>query len=299
MILLQKAGKPNYNEVGSFRPISISSYVGKLLESILKCRLLNFFDERDDLTSNQHGFRKFHSTATYMVEMVSEIQNNTKTKTSTAGLYVDLQKVFDSVWVEGLIFKLREIGIQGKLLKILSWYLSHRQTTIQVNETFGTAFNCGLGVPQGGVLSPTLFAIYINDMLSGISGFGKCLQYADDTSIILSDLNHIQLSEKCQSSCDKLTAWLSKWRLKANCSKTDLLVFYGNCDVPKLSGESINKCSTTKVLGITVDEKLNFEAHLNRCKNTLSQKWNMVKPFIYKGLSVQTSRFILLKCHHA
>ena len=294
VILLQKAGKPNYNEVGSFRPISISSYVGKLLESILKCRLLNFLDERDVLTSNQHGFRKFHSTATYMAEMISEIQNNVKTKTFTAGLYVDLQKAFDSVWIEGLIFKLREIGIQGKLLKILSWYLSHRQTTIQVNETFGTAFNCGLGVPQGGVLSPTLFAIYINDMLSGISGFGKCLQYADDTSIILSDLNHIQLSEKCQSSCDKLTAWLSKWRLKANCSKTDLLVFYGNCDVPKLSGESINKCSSTKVLGITVDEKLNFEAHLNRCKNTLSQKWNMVKPFIYKGLSVQTSRFILL-----
>ena len=130
VILLQKAGKPNYYEVGFFRPISISSYVGKLLESILKCRLLNFFDERDDLTSNQHGFRKFHSTATYMVEMISEIQNNTKTKTFTAGLYVDLQKVFDSVWVEGLIFKLREIGIQGKLLKILSWYLSHRQTTI-------------------------------------------------------------------------------------------------------------------------------------------------------------------------
>ena len=168
-------------------------------------------------------------------------------------------------------FKLREIGIQGKLLKILSWYLSHRQTTIQVNETFGIPFNCGLGVPQGGVLSPTLFAIYINDMLSGISGFGKCLQYADDTSIILSDPNHIQLSEKCQSTCDKLTAWLSKWRLKANCSKTDLLVFHGNCDVPRLSGESINKCSSTKVLGITVDEKLNWGSSKPMQKYPLSE----------------------------
>ena len=81
-------------------------------------------------------------------------------------------------------------------------------------------------------------------------------------SIILSDLNHIQRSEKCQSSWDKLTTWLSNWRLKANCSKTDLLVFHGNCDVPKLSGESVNECSSTKILGNTVDEILNFEAHL-------------------------------------
>ena len=91
--------------------------VVKLFESILRFCLLYFLEDKDVLTPNQHGNRKFHSTATYMAEMNSEIQNNVKTKYFTAGLYVGLQKAFDSVWVDGLIFKLREIGIQRKLLK--------------------------------------------------------------------------------------------------------------------------------------------------------------------------------------
>ena len=95
VILLQKAGKPN-NEVRSFSPISIPSYVGKLFESILKCRLLNFLDELDILTSNQHGCLNFCSTVTYMAEMISD---------DLPLDFDDLQKVLDSVWVEGLIFK--------------------------------------------------------------------------------------------------------------------------------------------------------------------------------------------------
>ena len=141
VILQQKAGKPN-NEVRTFSPISIPSYVGKLLESILKRGLLDFLELQ---TSNQHGFLNFCSTVTYMAETISD---------DLPLDFDDLQKVLDSVWVEGLIFKLLEIG---KLLKVLSWYLSHWQTTIQVNRTFGTPFNCGLGVPWGGMLSPSLF----------------------------------------------------------------------------------------------------------------------------------------------
>ena len=91
--------------------------VVKLFESILRFCLLNFLEDKEVLTPNQHGNRKFHSTATYMAQMNSEIQNNVKTKYFTAGLYVDIHKAFDSVWVDGLNFKLREIDIQGKLLK--------------------------------------------------------------------------------------------------------------------------------------------------------------------------------------
>ena len=294
VILLKKPGKSNYSDPGSYRPITITSYVGKLMESILKNRLTSFLEREEILSPSQHGFRKNFSTASYMFELTTELEKSVKSKKSTAGVFVDLQKAFDSVWIVGLMFKLRNIGISGPFLKLISSYLLSRTVKIHLNGITSEYFDCQIGVPQGGVLSPTLFAVYINDMLDFSSQIGKSLQYADDTSIVLNADNDVSLSEKCQSCCDSISNWLEKWRLKANCSKTDLIVFKGSCIVPNISGEKINKSSQTKVLGIVIDERLTFDQQLRNCQNSLVQKWNMVKPFIYRGLNVETGRFILL-----
>ena len=104
-----------------------------------------------------------------------------------------------------------------------------------------------------------------------------------------------RFQKKCQLVCSKISCWLCEWRLKANCTKPDLLVLYGSSDNPVLSGEKILRQPETKVLGIYLDEKLSFDKHLARCQNTIQQKWNLLKPFIFKGLSVETSKFILLQ----
>ena len=145
------------------------------------------------------------------------------------------------------------------------------------------------------MLSPTLFALYINDMLEGLPNYARLFQYTDDTSIVVRGGDHVEMSENCQLVCSKISCWLHKWRLKANCAITDLLVFYGSLDNPVLSEEKILRQPETKVLGVNLDEKLSFDKHLARCQNTIQQKWNLLKPFIFKGLSVETSKFILLQ----
>ena len=291
--LLKKPGKTNYADVGSYRPITISSYVGKLFERILKNRLHKFLEENDILENSQHGFRSGFSTATYMTQLISSIQNDSKSHLYTAGLFVDMQKAFDSVWIDGLLYKLYSLGIFGNFLKIISTFLKNRSLIIKVNNKVSKSFSCKVGVPQGSVLSPTLFAIYINDMLKGLPNSVSRFQYADDTSLVISAPDHSQLSDLCQKTCDGLSEWLYKWRLKANCSKTEILLFNGTCDMPILSNENIVKKDVSKVLGILIDDRLTFDQHLANCKNALTQKWNLVKPFINKGLNIETCKFIL------
>ena len=293
--LIKKPGKDNYNVLGSYRPITITSYIGKLFEGILKLRIQNFLDTHGILSLNQHGFRAGYSTSSYMLELLSAIENNVKRHIFTAGIFVDLQKAFDSVWISGLEYKLKDIGIEGPMLRILHSFLGSRRIQIKVNDSIGQKFDCKIGVPQGSVLSPTLFALYINDMLEGLPNHVRPFQYADDTSIVVQGADHKEMSENCQLVCSKISLWLKKWRLKANCAKTDLLVFYGSSDNPVLSGEKILQQKETKVLGINLDEKLSFDSHLAKCQNMIQQKWNLLKPFIFRGLSVQTSKFILLQ----
>ena len=291
--LLKKPGKPNYADVGAYRPITISSYIGKLLERVLKARIVKFLEEKAVLKDSQHGFRPGFSTASYMTELLCHIEDGVKRQFHTAGIFIDLQKAFDSIWLDGLLYKIHCLGIHGSLLSLLASFLKNRTLRIKVNNTVGDPFTSKIGVPQGGVLSPILFVIYINDMLNDIPTQVGRFQYADDTSIVVTAQNHSDLSRNCQDACTAITKWLHIWRLKANCSKTDILVFKGTCDLPILSNEQILQREESKVLGILIDEKLSFDKHLSNCKNSLQQKWNLIKPFIYKGLNASTCKFIL------
>ena len=128
---------------------------------------------------------------------------------------------------------------------------------------------------------------------STISPLCLGFQYAYDTSIAVTAQNPSDLSKNCQDACTPITKWLHIWHLKANCSKTDILVFKGTCDVPVLSNEKILQRKESKMLGILIDEEPSFVKHLSSCKNSFQSKWNLIKPFIYKGLTASTSNLFL------
>ena len=243
VILLRKQGKDRYDLASSYRPITLSSYVGKLLEKIIEARLRLFCTNKGLIPSSQHGFRQGLSTATYICKLLQTVQHNVKSGLKVAALVLDLQKAFDTVWTEGLLAKLIKVGITGRILRLLEAFLKSRYVKLKVNNYTSNELHCNVGVPQGSVLSPLLFALYINDLLSDVIGEG--LQYADDTTVIVSANTNAALEIACQHNCDKIESWLKKWRLMANSSKSELLLFNGHCAAPTIFGGVI---ATTNML---------------------------------------------------
>lgn len=292
VVFLRKPGRKDYTDTANYRPITLSSVVGKLLERIIEARLRNIIEQNNWLGPNQHGFRKKKSTGTYLSQLITTIQHNTSRHYATAGLFVDLQKAFDSVWHNGMIYRLAELGFGGHFIELISSFLKDRKIKIRVNGHTSEAKSCHIGLPQGSVLSPLLFIVYIRDMLSSIDGLS--LQYADDCSIVCSKPDDRQLQDTLESSCERISQWLCKWRLKANCLKTDVIYFKGQPTQMKISGEYINIASKTKVLGVVVDQKLTFKHQKDVAKSTLSRKWRMLLPFIRHGLRPSVTRKILI-----
>ena len=288
VIFLKKPGKKDYSNCASYRPISITSYVGKLCERILESRIRMFAENNKLIPETQHGFRANRSTGTCISNLFRAVQDGNKRKMKTAGLFIDLQKAFDSVWVEGLLYKLHEIGIRGRLLSTLKSYLLNRKLEVNVNNYTTAELPCSIGVPQGSVLSPLLFTLYVSDMLNNVPGLG--LQFADDTSVVISANTDINLQTACQTACISIQNWLYKWRMQANADKSALLLFKGEISPPLLNNSHISKVQQTKVLGVWVDDNLKCSYQLQLARKTLNDKWNMLKPFLANKLKASVAK---------
>ena len=289
--LLRKPGKKDYTNTGSYRPITITSICGKVLERILESRLRHQAEQENWIPHYQHGFRKGRSTTTYLCNMVAEIQHNVSAKNKVAGIFIDLQKAFDSVWHDGMLIRLADLGVEGQFIKLISDFLSNRMIRIKVNGHISEPLQCKIGLPQGSLLSPLLFMLYTRDMLEGIDG--TSYQYADDCSVICSKPDDNTLNDTLERNCKTFSDWIHKWRMKANCSKTDVMWFRGHPTPLTISNEDINTAHSTKVLGITIDDNLTFQIHREESKGIIARKWNMLKPFIFTGLKPIATRKIL------
>ena len=152
VIFLETPDKKSYTHPSSYRPITISSYVGKILERILEGRLRQYIEERQIIPNSQHGFRKHNSTLTYLTKLVSTIQHHKACKRKVAGTFLDLQKAFGSIWLNGIIYRLMEIGIGGRMLNLLNSFLKYRKIKLVVNDYTSSLKQCYVGLPQGSVL---------------------------------------------------------------------------------------------------------------------------------------------------
>jgi len=255
-------------------------------------RLRNYAENNQIIPTSQHGFRQNRSTGTYIAELLCAIQNGKRCKLSIAGIFIDLQKAFDSVWNDGLLYKLSTLGASGRFLGTIKSFINSRQLKIHVNNYTTQPLKCNIGVPQGSVISPLLFTIFISDMITNCPGLK--LQFADDTTILILEENDTQLTKQSQTACDIVHKWLNKWRLQANPTKSDFIVFSGEANTPKLGNKAINKANEGKVLGLTIDSKLSFKTQIQSSKYSLTRKWSMLKPYIYGGLNICTARKIIL-----
>ena len=174
--------KGDKNDGKNYRPISVLPICGKLFERMIYDALYNFFESNDILNSNQSGFRKGDSCINQLLSITHEIYKSFDTNPflEVRGVFLDISKAFDRVWHEGLLYKLKSNGIEGKLLNLIESFLYHRQQRVVLNGQCSSWVHINAGVPQGSILGPLLFLIYINDISDNLDSMVKI--FADDTS---------------------------------------------------------------------------------------------------------------------
>ena len=184
MRFIKKPGNVVYTTPASYRPITLTSYVGKTMERILAETNHNFLETTKQMDENQEGLRKQKSTGRYIARLIDSILNELRSKRKPIAMFLDYSKAFDSVWQKGLLWKIKDTGIQGRIWRTLANFLLGRIIRIKIDNFISDSFQVTLGVPQGSVLSPAFFSLYVSDMFHDCSGTNY--KYADDATLLIS-----------------------------------------------------------------------------------------------------------------
>lgn len=289
---IRKEGKSTYTKPESYRPLSMTSYFGKLLERIIDGRLRNYIDEEGAIDDDQEGFSVGRSTTRYLFRMLANLSDIKKQKLACIILFIDFEKAFDSVHLPTLITKLERFGIRGRLLKLLHSFLFNRKVKLKINHHMGFKRLCSLfGLPQGSVLSPFLFILYVADMTNGMPQWLKkwlsCYKFADDGTLLIAHQSGFKCFGLMQKLCNELTRWCEKNKLVINCNinKTEAIILQTgreSCfegDQPpqlQINGKYIRYVKSTKVLGVILDENLNFKLHADQKLTECKKKWGLI-----------------------
>jgi len=228
------------------------------------------------LNSSQHGFVSGHSTCTNLLESLNDWSINIRNGNYTRVAYVDFAKAFDSVCHRKLLHKLSGLGISGPLHSIISSFLSNRSQCVVINGSISKSVKICSGIPQGSVLGPILFVIYINDLADSFPESVISKYFADDAKLY-TEIKSGEDIDKLQLSLDKLTEWANDWQLSVSigkCCTMDLTIgnnggsFYDNsinfCEIPNVA--------SLRDLGVTFDSKLCFTPHVLQIVTTAKQR---------------------------
>ena len=261
VIPVYKSGCRNLAE--NYRPISNLLVFNKIFDVLIYNRLLAFFEKHKILSDFQYGFRKFSNPNLAVFQLTSDILGTFRGGLFTAALFLDLRKAFDTVDIDLLLFKLAKCGIRGVSRVFLESYLRGRQQCVSVNGRVSKVAAIDKGVPQGSVLGPLLFNIYINDM--PLLTTGQKIFFADDTVCYVTARTLAECIESMRNVIESITEWLNNNKLIANASKTKLMLFSPvKCDViPDLlfNNEILEWVTIIKYLGVNIDNKLTFISH--------------------------------------
>ena len=255
--------KGSVHEVSNYRPISLLSCLSKVCERVVATKLRLHIDVNNILSPFQSGYREGYSTQTQLASLVHDICQSVDEGKVVRAVFLDISKAFDRVSHKGLLIRLQQIGISGTLLKWFSSYLNSRQQCVVLDGVSSAWLSVNSGVPQGSVLGPLLFIIYLNDLLQNFECKVQC--YADDTMLFQAGKNIRLINQTLTENLEKANQWGKNWLVEFNGEKTESMTF-GLKTTPDpifFCGSEINEVEKHKHLGLTLTNTLQWNEQVN------------------------------------
>ena len=302
--------KGSATDIKNYRPISSTSCLIKLLEKIIHSRVTKFLVENGTIINQQSGFRKNRQTKDNLIYMSQKILEAFGKRKKVCCIFFDIQAAFDKIWHNGLIFKLIKLKFPLYLVQWIKNFLTNRTFTVKIGNVETEKYNITCSTPQGTVLSPLLFSIFINDIPIFKSNINKhSLLFADDLMYMytFSKINQaveVQLNKQTV----KLEKWLNDWRLKMAPHKCMYSIFSQNKKAGekgkkgfnnenlniKIYGENITLDNNATFLGLRFDKFLNFKNQIAHIKSSCNNRLNIMKVLAHKSWNINTKTQIQL-----
>ena len=272
--------KGDSSNIENYRPIALLSIFSKIIEKVIAKRIHTFLNKNNLLTHCQHGFRPGYSTETGTIELIQHINDRMDRGEYVVALSFDLTRAFDTVHSKFVSEKMTKLGLRGFINDWLTSYLEDRKMVVKIDDAVSNEYCVNVGTPQGSVLGPLIFLLYINDIVDFIS-HGKILMYADDVIIALSDMDTSQLYKKIEIVMKQFSIWCAKNRLIVNNSKTVLIEFKNSHRQSQnfsftFNDEVITSSKSIKFLGTILDTNLTWTEHINYVCNKLNKTFYII-----------------------
>ena len=270
----------------NYRPISLLSCTGKVLERIVFASLYEYCSGNNLLTWRNSGFKPFDSTINQLTFMVHKMYEALERGEDICLVFLDVSKAFDKVFHEGLIFKLASFGVEGTLLQWFKSHLAGRSPRVVINGQESDWLDISAGVPQGSILGPLLFVIYVNDIVDQMET--NPFLFADDTSLMECITDPNQSFARTNRDLERLDKWADQWRVTFNAQKTEYMIVSLQpipLQYPELhlNGVVLKQVTEHTHLGLTFNNKMTWDDHITRVV-TASSKLTCLLKRLYRRI---------------
>lgn len=299
IIPILKPGK-NPQETTSYRPISLTSCLSKLLEKILNIRLMWFLESNNLISEIQAGYRNNLSTTDLMTRLENDLQNEIYNRKHTIAVFFDIAKAYDTAWRYGVLSKLHEYGLRGNLPIFISNFLKNRKINVRIGNTLSNDYILEEGIPQGSVLSCTCFMIAMNGIANHVPRNVKSVLYVDDFTIYASGSDTEMIIRRLQKAINNLESWANETGAQFSVNKTKSIHVCRKRNCPKtnnfltINGTNIECVDEYKFLGLTIDKSLTWRPHIQKLKTSCYKTLNLLKHLSHKDWGADRASLLRL-----